>query len=228
VSVAAGRPQNVGHGAVRSFEMKSLVKPKPAKKPRMTTREYLALPPDEHCHTELIYGEMMVVPKLKPKHNRAAFYLGQVVDRWVCHFKLGMMFFHSDMILDENKALVYAPNLLFLLKENENRYRDELIFGPVDLCVEILPSSERLFRQNRKYTDYERYGIPWYWIIDPNGAQPTLEEHQLVQGRFECRTEIVGDQWFEPGLFPGLIFRLPPLLKGDLKAAVKGKGKKLM
>jgi hypothetical protein len=49
-----------------------------------------------------------------------------------------------------------------------------------------------------------------------------------VNGRYECRSEIVGDQWFEPGLFPGLVFRLPQLLEGDLKAAVKGKAKKLM
>ncbi len=79
--------------------------------------------------------------------------------------------------------------------------------------------------QRRKFTDYERYGIPWYWIIDPNSDRPTLAEHQLLNGRYECRSEMAGEQWFEPGLFPGLVFRLPQLLKGDLKAAVREKQK---
>jgi hypothetical protein len=61
-----------------------------------------------------------------------------------------------------------------------------------------------------------------------NSSPPILEECQLVNGRYGCRSEIVGAQWFEPGLFPGLVFRLPQLLAGDLKAAVKGKAKKLM
>lgn len=208
--------------------MQALTKRRSPKKTRMTTREFLALPEDEHCETELIYGKVIVMPKARPKHNRAIFYLGQVVDRWACHFKLGMTFFDNDMILDEEKALVYAPDLMFLSKENSDRYRNELVFGPVDLCVEILSKSNRPYLQERKFADYESYGIPWYWVIDPLPAEPTLREHQLVDGIYICRSEIVGDQWFEPGLFPGLAFRLPPLLEGNLKSAVKGKAKKLM
>src|ERR1043165_8745376 len=206
--------------------MGTLTKPKPPKKIRMTTREYLALPPDEHCETLLIYGEMIVMPKPRPKHNKGIFYLGQVVDRWVCHFDLGITFFDNDLILDEENALVYAPDLMFLTKEHADHYRDEKVFGPVDLNVEMLSPSERPFLQQRKFADYESYGIPWYWTIDPLGEQPILREHELVDGIYQCRSEIVGEQWFEPGLFPGLVFRLPQVLAGDLKAGVKGKGKK--
>jgi Uma2 family endonuclease len=205
-----------------------LTRPKPAKTIRMTTQEYLALPPDELCETELVYGEMIVMAKPRPKHNHLLHGLGELLSRWVRHMKLGMMFFDNDMILDEENALVYAPDLMFLSKKNADHYRDDWVYGPVDLAVEILSPSERPFLQRRKYTDYEHYGIPWYWIIDPLAEEPTIEEHHLVGTHYECRCEIAGDEWFEPGLFPGLVFRLPPLLEGDLKAAVKGKAKKLM
>lgn len=207
-----------------------LLKPKPLKKTRMTVEQYMALSPEQYPNTLLIYGEMIVMPRPRPKHNRSIFYLGQVVDRWIRHFKLGMTFFDSDLILDEENALVYAPDLMFLATAHLAQYRDERVYGPVDLAVEILSPSEKKkpFLQNRKFTDYEGYGIPWYWIVDPTGEEPTLAEHQLVEGRYKCRSEIAGDEWFEPGLFPGLTFRLPPLLDGDLKAAVKGKAKKLM
>jgi len=205
-----------------------LTKQKPAKKIRMTTREYLALPPDEDCRRELIYGEMMVMPRPREKHNRLLHNLGEMLRRWIRHVKLGEICFDIDMILDEENDLIYAPDLMFLSTVHNNRLRDGRIFGFPDLAIEILSPTERLARQGRKYADYQGYGIPWYWIIDPNAEQPALEEHQLVEGRYEIRSDIVGAQWFAPGLFPGLTFRLPPLLEGDLKAAVKGKAKRLM
>ena len=210
--------------------MATLLKPKSklAKKTRMSVSEYMALPPSESCETLLIYGEMIVMPQPRPKHNDLLHHLGELLRRWIRHTKLGRVFFDNDMILDEDNALVYAPDLMFLANYHLKQYHDELVFGPVDLAVEILSPSERPFLQKRKFTDYERYGIPWYWIIDPNAEQPVLEEHELVNGHYQCRSEITGDEWFEPGLFPGLVFRLPPLLEGDLKAAVKGKAKRLM
>jgi Uma2 family endonuclease len=205
-----------------------LLKPRLPKKTRMTVREYFAIPTDEPYETLLIYGKLITMPRPRPKHNRLIFDLGQVIDRWIRHMKSGMMFIDNDLILDEENALVYAPDLMFLANEHLDQYHDELVYGPVDLCIEILSPSERPYLQNRKFTDYERYGIKWYWVINPNAEEPTLQEHQLVNDRYECRSEIVGDQWFEPGLFPGLVFRLPPLLECDLKAAVKGKAKKWM
>jgi Uma2 family endonuclease len=196
--------------------------------PRMTVREYFDLPTDQPFETLLLYGELITMPRPKPKHNRTIHYLGHVIDRWVLHLKLGLVFFDNDLILDEENALVYAPDLMFLANEHLHQVRDERVYGPVDLAIEILSPSERPFLQNRKFTDYERYGIPWYWIIDPNAENSSIAEHQLVNGRYDCRSETVGAQWFEPGLFPGLTFRLPQLLEGDLKAAVKGKAKRLM
>jgi Uma2 family endonuclease len=210
------------------MKMGILLKAKPPKKTRMTTAEYFALGETELYRTLLIYGRLITMTNPTPKHNRLLHDLGELLRRWIRHMKLGTMFFDNDLILDEESALVYAPDLMFLAKNHLDQYRDELVYAPVDLAVEILSASERPHLQRRKYTDYERYGIPWYWIIDPRGDEPTLEEHLLINGRYECRAEIVGDQWFEPGLFPGLVFRLPQLLEGDLKAAVKGKAKKLM
>jgi Uma2 family endonuclease len=205
-----------------------LLKPKPTKKTRMTVREYFELPTDAPYETLLIYGELVTMPRPRPKHNSFLHDLGELLRRWIRHMKLGMLFFDNDLILDEENALVYAPDLMFLANEHLSQYREDLVYGPVDLAVEILSPSERPFLQNRKFTDYEQYGIPWYWIIDPLADEPALREHELAKGKYQCRNEIVGEQWFEPGVFPGLAFRLPQLLKGDLKAAVKGKAKKLM
>ena len=145
-----------------------LLKPKPSKKTRMTTQQYFALGPSKEFDTLLIYGELMVMPRPKPKHNRVNHSLSELVDRWVRHLQLGLVFFECDLILDEENALVYAPDLMFLATERLHQYRDELIYGPVDLAVEILSPSNRPYLQERKFADYERYGISWYWVVDSN------------------------------------------------------------
>jgi Uma2 family endonuclease len=210
--------------------MATLTKRKPRSSPTklLTTQEFLALPPDEEYESALIYGRMIIMPRPRPKHNDFLHDLGEILKRWIRHMKMGRLFFDNDLILDEENALVYAPDLMFLSSDNADQYRDEMIFAPVDLCVEILSPSERPSLQLRKYRDYEKHGIRWFWVIDPSAEEPTLTEYELVDGLYECRAEVAGDQWFEPGLFPGLTFRLPQLLAGDLKAAVKGKAKRLM
>src|SRR5712692_4914857 len=95
IGTAGGRCCRIGTGG---SQMGILTKPKPLKKTRMTVREFLALPPDEHCRTELIYGEMIVMPKPREKHNRLLHNLGEMLRRWLRHMKLGQICFDIDMI----------------------------------------------------------------------------------------------------------------------------------
>src|SRR5215210_5736172 len=80
----------------------------------LTVEEYLALPVDKDCRTELIYGERIVMPRPRANHNRILNRQGSILDRWTEHFKLGLVCYDIDMTLDKEKALVYAPDLLFL------------------------------------------------------------------------------------------------------------------
>jgi Uma2 family endonuclease len=194
----------------------------------MTTEEYLALPVDDE-RTELIYGEVVVSPGATWEHNDVVYFLRHIVGRWADHFELGKVCFDVDMVLDAARDLVYRPDLLFLTKAHLARRKRGRVFGPADLCVEVLSPSDRPRIQNRKFADYESNGVSWYWIVRPDPESPSIEEHELAGGKYVCRAEVTGDAWFAPGLFPGLAFRLPPLLAGEpLKAAVKGKAKKLM
>jgi Uma2 family endonuclease len=191
----------------------------PVASPRTTLKEYLAGPPDEF-KAELIYGVKVMCPSPTAQHQDATFNITLLLRRWVLAKGLGRVNFDLDMVLDEANDLAYRPDVLYVAKENEARWQQGRVFGPADLCVEILSPSERPHRQRRKFADYERYAVPWYWIIDQE--KMTIEENQLVGTSFQLRAEIEGDNWFAPGLFPGLEFQLRPLIEGDLKAAVRG------
>lgn len=191
----------------------------------LTTEQYLSGPPDEF-KAELIYGELVMSPRATDWHQELEHYLTHLLRCWTKAFDLGWVWHDLDMVLDERKDLVYRPDVLYLAKTHAARRKRRRVFGPADLCVEILSPSDKPLVRRRKFTDYERYGVAWYWII--NVAKETLEEHELVTGVYRCRHTMGGSDWFAPGLFPGLEFRLRPLIEGDLKNAVRGKAKKLV
>jgi hypothetical protein len=151
-----------------------------------------------------------------------------LLDRWIRHGDKGGLYFGAGMLLDREKALVHVPDLAFVATPRKRRFKSGWLFGVADLCVQIVKGPQPDFIACRRFADYQRYGVPWFWSWYIDRSPTLLEECQLVNGRYQCRTEIVGAEWFEPGLFPGLVFRLPQLLEGDLKGAVKGKAKKLI
>lgn len=194
---------------------------------RLSLDEYFEMPADDE-RTELVYGECVVSPRPSEEHNDLVHDLAEVLKRWVRHYQLGKISIDIDVVLDEPKDLVYAPDILFTLKSNRARRVKGRLYGTPDLCIEVLSPSERPWLQNRKFADYEGYGVHWYWTVLPAEADSRIEEYELVAGSYVCRQEIDGDAWFSPAAFPNLHFRLLPLLSGNLKGAVKGKAKRLM
>jgi Uma2 family endonuclease len=205
--------------------MATVPRPKPARE-SVSLEGFLSGP--SRGKPELVYGEVIVRPRRTEAHHDLVHDLGELLKRWTRFWELGKVSYDLDMVLDGEKNLAYSPDLLFVAKDHEDRRRQGRVYGPADLCVEVFLPSDKTYLMGRKFSDYRRYGVTWYWIIDPDPQEPTLEENQLVEGDYVYRSEITGNAWFEPGLFPGLQFRLPPLLAGDLKGAVKGKAKKLV
>jgi Uma2 family endonuclease len=50
--------------------------------------------------------------------------------------------------------------------------------------VEIRSPSTALVDLNRKKAAYERFGVPTYWIVNPDPAEPELTVFELRDGRY--------------------------------------------
>jgi len=88
---------------------------------------------------------------------------------------------------------VVEPDIIVVLNENRDILTPSHIVGPPDLVVEILsPSSIRLDRKIKRER-YEKFGIPEYWIVDPDAhevARYGLEgDRYALTGPFAERIE---------------------------------------
>ena len=50
--------------------------------------------------------------------------------------------------------------------------------------IEVRSPSAALIDLNREKTAYERFGVPSYWIVNPDPAQPEVTVFELRDGRY--------------------------------------------
>jgi Uma2 family endonuclease len=82
-----------------------------------------------------------------------------------------------DVLLGVND--IVDPDLIVILQAHHAIIKEPNIQGVPDLIVEILSPSTRNVDRGEKRRLYERYGVPEYWLVDPD----THTVEQLVLER---------------------------------------------
>jgi Uma2 family endonuclease len=110
------------------------------------------------------------------------------------------------VVLDTTGARrnVREPDFCFLRQERAHRDTGQAIEGVPDLMIEILSPTNRRDQMpgGDTWGDYERFGVPAYWIVDPTTRTVTQYRHERARLREESRL-VPGDVLASP-LFPGI------------------------
>jgi Uma2 family endonuclease len=166
----------------------------------LTYKEYEALPADGRRY-EIHDGELSVTPAPTPRHQRVLANLFDVLRQHVNSRSLGEAFLSPlDVILDD--TTIVQPDLVYLDPTRLGLVSDRGIEGPPTLVVEILSPTTTIIDRSTKHQLYRRYGVPYYWIVDP-GAR-TLEAYVLDEGRYRLETRAFGSAPVSLPPFPEL------------------------
>ncbi len=164
---------------------------------RWTREEVLALPDDGNRY-ELLDGELLVSPSPRPLHQLALDALYDRLQPYVRQHQLGRTL-HSPADLDFRSGQLLQPDL-FVYPDPPGGLREWSQIGIPILVVEVLSPSTALHDRNRKRRRYQDFGVPEYWIVDPDAR--LIERWRPDDQRPEILTEHL--EW-QPGL------ELPPL-----------------
>ena len=139
---------------------------------KLTYADYCLTPDDERY--ELLDGELVMVPAPSLGHQRVDIRLGALLHVFVNERNLGEVFSAPcDVVLSETD--VVQPDLLFVSNERAHiLFNSANIRGAPDLVIEILSPSTANRDRTRKRALYAQYGVPEYWLVDPDARTVTV------------------------------------------------------
>lgn len=120
---------------------------------------------DEDMLTEWVDGEVIIASHSTDRDQVIREFLHNVLRIFVGVNKQGIL--RSECFQMKLERSGREPDLFFVAKEHLDRLKPTYLDGPADMVVEIA-SLESVGRdRGEKFFEYERAGIPEYWLIDP-------------------------------------------------------------
>ncbi len=148
--------------------------------------------PDDGRRYELIDGMLIVSPAPNMPHQRVAFLLGMQLED-ACPDDLVVFGAAVNVRFSLRSAL--EPDVVVARVADAEGARVRLTSTPL-LVAEVLSPDSVLRDLNLKKAAYERFGIPSYWVVDPDLDQPSLRVFELRDASYiEVAHTTGGDQF---------------------------------
>lgn len=165
---------------------------------------------DDDVRREIIDGELFVTPSPRLDHQEVVGRLHLLIGPTVRDRGLGRVYLGPSDVVFEDRT-VCVPDLLFVATDRLEQLTEMHVQGSPSLVIEVVsdPRHDRV----RKRAIYERFGVPEYWIVDPDADR--VEVYRLEDDRYG-KPEIL-----EPGdtlsthQLPGLEIDLTELFRLD-------------
>jgi Uma2 family endonuclease len=106
---------------------------------------------------------------------------------------------------------VVQPDVLFVARDRLHIIAKKNLVGIPNLIVEILSPSSTTRDQKEKLNLYQRYGLPEYWIVDPDSQ--TVEVCLSVGNRLERVESLKTGEQLHARQIPGLVLELSEIFK---------------
>lgn len=141
-----------------------------------TVAELDRMPDDGHRY-ELLDGALLVSPRPTTIHQFVAMRLSVMLDR-ECPEDLCVV---PEPAVQLNLRTEFDPDLVVVPLDEVG---DAKFTAPPLLVVEVRSPSTALFDLNRKKAAYQEFGVPSYWIVNPDPARPELTVFELHDGGY--------------------------------------------
>jgi Uma2 family endonuclease len=156
---------------------------------RMLTVDDMEDMPDDDLRYELDDGMLIVSPAPANWHQLAVARLSFILTV-ACPPGLVVL---PGVGVNINKFQHRVPDVAVV---RSDRFGTMFQERPPELVVEVASQRTRLYDQNRKKDVYESFGIPAYWIVEPDAQRPVLTVFELAGGEYAEVARVTGDEPF--------------------------------
>lgn len=133
--------------------------------------------PDDGRRYELLDGALVVSPHPTTVHQFVATRLAEMLGA-ACPEDLCVL---AEPAVQLTSTTEFDPDLVVVHIDEVGGAKFTV---PPLLVVEVRSPSTALIDLNRKKAAYERFGVPAYWIVDPDPEQPGVTVFELKDGQY--------------------------------------------
>lgn len=175
----------------------------------LSTAEYLSTPVSNRVQ-ELWHGVLQLRDAPTASHQSLAFEIAVAIRAHARPRGLGAVWLAPiDVILDDDRALVVQPDIVFVTGERLDIVTDK-VRGAPDLVVEVLSPRPRIGEVNQRVGWFASYGVRECWLVDQcSGAVEVLT---LGEGRVIHRARVGAREIVPSRVLPELQFRLDDVI----------------
>ena len=178
---------------------------------KMTYQEFLEWA-DEDTLAEWVDGEVIMSSPASLPHQRIAGFLVNILNMFVVSKDLGIVLSAPfQMKLEHGRE----PDILFISKAHLDRLKGTYLEGPADLVVEVISPESAGRDRGDKFYEYERGGVPEYWLIDPLIHRAEFYQMDAAAKQYRSITP-ESDTSYHSTVLPGFWLRIDWLWQNPL------------
>ena len=173
----------------------------------MSVEEFDRLAEPDELSYELDEGELVVMTKPRPLHNRIAERLFRALDRYLETYPIGEVFIFEYLFV-LGPTIKRAPDVSFLRSERAKKIDPHVdIPGAPDLAVEVLSPTDTVSAMRRKIRQYFAAGTQCVWIVYPETREVEIWKQPSQPQKVLQETDVLEDT----DLLPGFALRVGAL-----------------
>jgi Uma2 family endonuclease len=154
---------------------------------RMLTVEDMEYMPDDEFRYELDDGVLIVSPAPSTLHQLAVTRLAVILSA-ACPAEFEVL---AGVGVNIGRFQHRVPDVAVVRAGFlESVFQEK----PPELVIEVASPRTRLYDRNRKKDVYEGFGIPAYWIVEPDRDRPEVTAFELRSGKYEQTAHVTGDE----------------------------------
>lgn len=179
----------------------------------VSIEDYMEHYAGQHC--EWVEGTVIKMSPGSLQHTKLIYYLYLLFDAFFELRPIGEAIGQPFVMrLPDVPNRRREPDVLIVLKTNPHELNDTYMDGPADLVIEVVSEESAERDHGEKFIEYERGGVPEYWIIDPLREETRFYQRD-DKGRYRRQTEDSAGNYTTPAL-PGLKLHVPTPWQDDL------------
>jgi Uma2 family endonuclease len=155
----------------------------------------------ENAHVEWVDGRIEAMVPISDAHDELTGLLAPILRWYVKEKNLGIVRQDPFQMKTGPDLPGRAPDILFVSNAHKTRMKRTHVNGPADLVVEVISTESRGRDRGEKFFEYEKGGVPEYWLLDPQRKQA---EFYLLKKRIYRLADLDAKGVFHSVALPGV------------------------